>query len=73
MADFDKEALQYHLSPSAWKRFRDYIIVFCLDGRVSLILFPDYINTLDSMQKIKFTMKVAKPAKYLDFLNLKHK
>ena len=38
MADFDKGALEYHLSPTTWKRFRDDIFVLWLHGRITLIL-----------------------------------
>ena len=41
MADFDKEALEYHLSPTTWKRFRDDVFVFWSHGRESLFLFLD--------------------------------
>ena len=64
MADFNKEALEYHLSPTTWKRFRDDVFVFCPYGRQSLVLFLDYINTLDPTEKIKFTMGVAEPGNY---------
>ena len=41
MADFDKEALEYHLSPTTWKRFRDDVFVFWSHGRESLFLVLD--------------------------------
>ena len=31
MADFDKEASEYHLTPRTWKRFRDEIFVLWLN------------------------------------------
>ena len=67
MADFDKGASEYHLRPTTWKRFRDNIFVLWPYGRESLILFLDYINTLDPTQKVKFTMEVAEPGNYLEF------
>ena len=73
MADFDKKALEYHLTPATWKRFRDDIFVLRPHGRESLVLFPDYIHTLDPTDKIKFTMEVAEPGSYLEFLDLKLK
>ena len=73
MADFDKEASEYHLTPTMWKRFRDYIFALWPHGRESLVLFLDYINTLDPTEKIKFTMEVAEPGNYLEFLDLKLK
>ena len=72
-ADFDKGASEYHLSPTMWKRFRHDIFVLWLYDRQSLVLFQDYINTLDPTQKIKITMEVAEPGNYLEFLNLKRK
>ena len=73
MAGFDKGALEYHLRPTTWKRFRDKLFVLWPHGRESLVLFLDYINTLDPSQKIKFTMEVAKLGNYLEFLELKSK
>ena len=67
MADFDKEASEYHLTPTTWKRFRDDIFVLWPHGRI------DYINTLDPTEKIKFTMEVAEPGNYLKILDLKLK
>ena len=72
-ADFDKEALEYHLSPTMWKRFRDDVFVLWPHGRESLVSFLDYINTLDPTGKIKFTTEAAEPGNYLEFLDLKLK
>ena len=52
IAGFDKEALEYHLSPTMWKRFRDDVFVLWPHGRESLVLFLDYINILDPTEKI---------------------
>ena len=71
MADFDKEASEYHLTPTTWKRFRDYIFVLWPHGRESLVLFIDY--TFDPTENIKFTMEVAESGNYLGFLDLKLK
>ena len=73
LVDFDKGALEYYLSPTMWKRFRDDIFVLWPYGRESLVLFLYYINTLDPTQKIKLTMEVAEPGNYLEFLDLKLK
>ena len=70
MTDFDKEALEYHLNPTTWKRFRDDVFVLWPHGRESLVLFLDYINTLDPTEKIKFIMEVAEPGNSLEFLDL---
>ena len=72
-ADFDKEALEYHLSPTMWKRFRDDVFVLWPHGRESLVSFLDYINTPDPTGKIKFTTEAAEPGNYLEFLDLKLK
>ena len=53
MTDFDKEALEHLLSPTTWKRFKDDVFVFWPHGRESLVLFLNYINTLDTTEKIK--------------------
>ena len=73
MADFDKEALEYHLSPTTWKRFRDDVFVLWPYGRESLVLFLEYINTLDPTEKIRFTMEVAEVGNCSEFLDLKLK
>ena len=73
IADFDKEASEYHLTPTTWKRFRYDIFVLWPHDRESLVLFLDYINNLDPTEKIKFTMEVAEPGNYLEFLDLKLK
>ena len=73
MADFDKKALEYHFSPTKWKRFRDDIFILWPQGRESVVLFLDYINAIDPTKKIKFTIEVAEPGSYLEFLDLKIK
>ena len=61
------------LAPKTWKRFRNNIFVLWPNGRKSLVLFLDYINTLDPTQKIRLIMEVAEPDNYLEFLGLKRK
>ena len=73
MEDFDKEASEYHLSPTTWKRLRDDVFVLWPHGRESLVLFLDYINKLDPKEKITFTMEVAERGNYLEFFDLKLK
>ena len=70
MADFDEGVLEYNLSRTTWKRFIDDIFVLWPHDRESLVLFLDYINTLDPTQKIKLTKEVAEPGNYLEFLDL---
>ena len=73
MEDFDKEASEYHLSPTTCKRFRDDVFLLWPHGRESLVLVLDYINKLDPTEKITFTIEVAEPDNYLGFLDLKLK
>ena len=70
-ADFDKEALEYHLSAATQKRFRGDVFVLWPHGRETLVLFLDYINILDPAEKINFTLEVAEPGNYLELLDLK--
>ena len=60
LPDFVKEAIDYHLSHTKWKRFRDDVFVFDV-----------FINTLDPTKKIKFAMEVAEPGNYSEFFELK--
>ena len=71
MTHFDKEALEYYLTPTTWKMFRGDVFVLWPHGREFLVSFLDYINTLDPTEKIKFTIEVAEPNNYLEFLDLK--
>ena len=73
MADVDKETSEYNLSPTTWKRFRYDVFVLWPNDTESLVLFLDYINTLDPTEEIKITMEVAEPGNYLEFLDLKLK
>ena len=60
MEDFDKEALEYHLSPTTWKRFKDDVFVLLPHGRESLVSFLEYISTLDPTEKINSPWKSQK-------------
>ena len=73
MAFFDKEALEYYISPKAWKSFKDNVFLLWPHGKESLVLFLEYNNTLDPTEKIKFTMEVAEPGNCLEFLAFKLK
>ena len=72
MVDFDKEALEYHLNPTRWKRCRDDLFALCLHGREFLILFPDYINKRD-LQRKSNSPWTSEPSNYLEFLDFKLK
>ena len=71
-AKYDSLANKFHLKPSVWKRFRDYVFVLCEHGTASLFSFLDYLNTMDKTGKIKFTMEIAGDTG-LEFLDLKLK
>ena len=70
IAKYDSLAINFHLKPSVWKRFRDDIFVLLEHGTASLFSFLDYLNTMDKTGKIKFTMKIAGDTG-LEFLDLK--
>ena len=59
-------------SPTTWKRFRDNIFAVWTHGCAALNLLLDYLNNLDDVGKIKFTMQVA-DENGLEFLGLKLK
>ena len=70
MAYHDRKALSYFLSPTTWKRFRDDIFVAWEHGTDTLPSFLDYLNNVDEVGKIKFTMEIADQEKGLEFLDL---
>ena len=72
MAKYDTLVNNFHLKPSVWKRFRDYIFVLWEHGTASLFSFLHYLNTIDKTGKIKFTMEIAGDTG-LKFLDLKIK
>ena len=72
MVDFDKEALEYHLNSTRWKRFGDDLFVLCLHGREFIILFPDYINKRDLQRKWNSPW-TSELSNYLEFLDFKLK
>ena len=68
---FDKKVLKYHPSVIGWKRFRDDAFSVWPHSRENLDLFFNYMNNIDSTEKIEFTMEVAKDI--LEFLELQLK
>ena len=68
---FDKKVLMYHPSVIGWKRFRDDVFSVCPHSREDLELFFNYMNNIDSTEKIEFTMEVAKDIS--EFLELQLK
>ena len=73
MAYHDRKALNYLLSPTTWKRFRDDIFAAWEHETDTLPSFLDYLKNVDEAGKIKFTMKIADQEKGLEFLNLRIK
>ena len=72
ISQFDTAALKYHFEPTLCKRFRDDILTIwtrCFDTPES---FLDYLNQIDSIGKIKFTMQVQGDDG-IEFLDLKLK
>ena len=55
-----------------WKRFRDDVFVLWEHGTASLSSFSDYLNTMDKIGKIKFTIEIAGDTG-LELLDLKLK
>ena len=52
------------------EKVEDDIFVLWQHGRESLVFCLDYIHTpIDPTQKLKFTMEVAGPGSYLEFLH----
>ena len=68
---FDEKALQYHASVIGWNRFRDDVFLVWPHSREDLDLFFNYMNNIDSIKKIQFTLEVAKDI--LEFLDLQLK
>ena len=67
------KALNYFLSPTTWKRFRDDIFVAWEHGTDELPSYLDYLNNVDEAEKIKFTMEIADQEKSLEFIDLEIK
>ena len=72
LASYDSKALVFDLSPTTWKRFRDDVLVVWTHGPASVSLFSEYLNKIDKMGKIQFTMQAAGDDG-LEFLDLKLK
>ena len=72
MAKYDCLPNKFHLKPSVWKRFRDDVFVLWEHSTASLSSFLDYLNTMDKIGKIRFTMEIAGDTG-LEFLDLKLK
>ena len=69
MAKYDSSANEFHLKSKIQKRFKDDIFTLWEHGIVTLPLFLDYLNGIDTTGKIKFTMEIA-GENGLEFLDL---
>ena len=58
MSKFDTAALPYHLQPTLWTRFRDYILTIWTHGSDTLESFLYYVNQIDSTGRVILTMQV---------------
>ena len=68
---FDVKALEYTLASICCKRFKGDIFIAWLHSIDELDIFFDYINKVDPIKKVQFTMEVATDTfEFLD-LNLK--
>ena len=68
----DSKALVFDLSPTTWKRFWDDVFVIWTHGPASVSLVLEFLNKIDKMGKIRFTMQAAEDDG-LEFLDLKLK
>ena len=69
MYRFDLKALSYKAKVLCWKRFRDDIFAVWNHSLQELQFF-EFINSIDTSGKIKFTMFIAKNTCVLEFLDL---
>ena len=68
---FDKKALEYNPVVIGWERFQDDIFLVWPHSAEDLNLFFNYMNNIDRIKKIQYTMEIAKDV--LEFLDLKLK
>ena len=69
MYKFDLKGLNYKAGLLRWKRFRDDVFVLWNQSLEELNKFFDFMNSIDTSVKIKFTMSVANQST-LEFLDL---
>ena len=70
VAGHDSKVLMYDFPPKVWKRFRDDVFVVWTHNTAKLPSFLDYLNNIDEIGKIKFTMQVADEVNRSEFLDL---
>ena len=69
MYRFDLKALSYTPKVLCWKRFRDDIFALWNHSLQELYKFFEFMNSIDTSGKIKFTMTVAINNSILEFLD----
>ena len=70
IARFDLKALSYTPKVLCWKRFRDDIFAAWNHSLQELHKFFEFMNSIDTSGKIKFTMSKANNDTILEFLDL---
>ena len=65
---YDSKVLSYDFAPKARKRFRYNVLVVWAYDTAKLPSFLDYLNNVDDIGKIKFTMKIADDVNGIEFL-----
>ena len=70
MYRFDLNALSYTHQVLCWKRFRDDIFAVWNHSLQEIHKFFEFMNSIDTSGKIKFTISVANNNSILDFLDL---
>ena len=70
MYRFDLKALSSTPKVLCWKRFRDGIFAVWKHSLQEHHKFFEFMNTIDTSGKIKFTMSIAKNNSILEFLDL---
>ena len=70
MCQFNLKALSYTPKVLCWKRFRDDIFAVWNHSLQELHKFFEFMKSIDTSGKIKFTMSVAIKNSVLEFLDL---
>ena len=70
MYRFDLKALSYTPKVLRWKRFRDDIFAVWNHSLQELHKFFEFMNSIDTSGKIKFTVSIANNDSILEFLDL---
>ena len=73
MAGHDSKALQFDFPPNVWKKFKDDVFVAWTQDTTKLLSFLDYLDNIDDIRKVKFTIQISDEENGLEFLDLKIK